>query len=288
MFEQDVAHPRRNPGGIFHFRRMIVGGLPIADLDRQSTAKLTIAAALARRGSGRPCLFFTTANGQVISLCGSDPAVKRLFEKADLVSPDGMSIVFASRFGSRRGLRDRVATTDAFHDAAEIAVATGARFFFLGGSEEASRKAVERVRVLYPGLTIAGRRNGYFRKDEESAVIDEVNHARPDVLWIGMGVPRQQRFIVENATRLTSVGVSKSCGGLFDFLAGRNQRAPQWMQAAGLEWLHRAFSDPRRFAWRYLTTNPHAFALLLLRSTGEAGEGMIEADNTLLAGLEAR
>ena len=91
-------------GGEVRFNRVVVGGLPVAVLDRQQTAKLTIAAAISRRGSGRRCLFFTTINGQVVSLCASDASVRRLFEQADLISADGMSIVFASRLGPGQAL----------------------------------------------------------------------------------------------------------------------------------------------------------------------------------------
>jgi exopolysaccharide biosynthesis WecB/TagA/CpsF family protein len=255
----------------------MIGGLPVAVLDRQRTARLMIEAALARRGQRQPCLFFTTANGQVVSACGADPQVRRLFEKADLISPDGMSVVFASRLGRGRRLPERVATTDAFHDAAAVAVERGARFFFLGAEEAVSAKVVEAVRRLYPGLAVVGRRNGYFSEADESGIVEDINAAAPDVLWVGMGVPRQQKFIARNLARLDRVGVAKSCGGLFDFLAGVNRRAPGWMQASGLEWLHRMLSDPRRFAVRYLTTNPHALMLLVTRSRGEAAEGTIEA-----------
>jgi N-acetylglucosaminyldiphosphoundecaprenol N-acetyl-beta-D-mannosaminyltransferase len=262
--------------GYIRFPRVTIGGLPVAVLDRQQTARLTIGAALSRRGNGRPCLFFTTVNGQVVSLCASDPAVKGLFEKADLISPDGMSVVFASRFVPGPNLPERVATTDAFHDAAGLAVSLGARFFLFGGTEDVNRRAADRVRKIYPTLAIVGRRSGYFDAEEEPAIVDEINAAAPDVLWVGLGVPHQQRFVVRNLHRLTSVGVAKSCGGLFDFLAGKNRRAPRWMQKAGLEWAFRASQEPRRLLWRYLATNPHAAFSMLVRSGGPTGEGLVE------------
>lgn len=280
MSEFDTASQRDEitvaPDGKVRFPRVIVGGLPVAVLDRQSTARLTIAAALFRRGSGRPCAFFTTTNGQVVSLCASQPEVKRLFERADLISADGMSVVFASRLGPGRGLPERVATTDAFHDAARLAQEQGMSFYFFGATEEVNARAVERAREIHPGLKFVGRRNGYFRPEEEGEIVDEINAAAPDVLWVGLGVPRQQHFVLKNLDRLTSVGVAKSCGGLFDFLAGRTRRAPRWMQRAGLEWVFRAWEEPGRLAARYLTTNPHA-AYWLLRARGAASEGAIEA-----------
>lgn len=265
------------------FPRAVVGGLPVAVLDRRRTAELMIAAALARRGRGRPCLFFTTINGQVVSLCASDPEVRRVFQQADLISADGMSVVFASRLGPGRPLPERVATTDAFHDVARLARDAGATFFFLGGTEEVNERAAMRAEEIYPGLRIVGRRSGYFGTTDEREIIAEINGAAPDVLWVGMGVPFQQQFIARNLHRLTAVGIAKSCGGLFDFLAGRNRRAPRYMQKAGLEWMFRIYEEPRRLAWRYLTTNPHA-AYWLLRSRGPASDGRIEAGPAVQAG----
>lgn len=280
MFDKDAAQSRHeialDISDSVHFPRMVVGGLPVAALDRQETARLTVSTALARRQRNGRCAFFTTINGQVVSLCASQPEVKRLFERADLISADGMSVVFASRLGPGRGLPERVATTDAFHDVARLAVERGVSFYFLGGSEEVSARAVERVLTIYPALSIAGRRNGYFRPEEEAAVVEEINGAAPDVLWIGLGVPNQQRFVLRNVHRLSAVGVAKTCGGLFDFLAGRNKRAPRWMQRAGLEWAFRAWQEPSRLGARYLATNPHA-AYWLVRARGAASEGVIEA-----------
>jgi exopolysaccharide biosynthesis WecB/TagA/CpsF family protein len=258
------------------FRRVVMGGLPVAVLDRAETANLTVAAAISRRGSGRPCLFFTATNGQVISLCASNPELKQLFESADVVSADGMSVVFASRFGATPPLPERVATTDGFHDAARIAEKQGASFYLLGGSDIINQRAALRVREIYPRLNLAGRRHGYFRPDEEAAVLDAINAAAPDVLWVGFGAPREQHFVRRNLHRLTNVGVARTCGGLFDFIAGKNRRAPGWMQKAGFEWAFRISQEPMRLTWRYLTTNPHA-AYWLLRSRAPASDGSIEA-----------
>jgi exopolysaccharide biosynthesis WecB/TagA/CpsF family protein len=247
----------------------------VAALDREQTARLTIRAALARRGTRRGCLFFTTANGQVISLAAANETVRGLFEKADLISADGMPVVFASRLGPGMRLPERVATTDAFHDAAHYACETGATFYFLGGTEDVSRRAVATARSLYPRLRIVGHRSGYFGVDDEEMIVEEINRAEPDVLWVGLGVPYQQQFITRNARSLTGVGVAKSCGGLFDFLAGKNRRAPDWMQKSGMEWAYRAAQEPVRLGWRYLTTNPHA-AYWLLRARGPTSDGLIE------------
>jgi len=245
----------------------IVGGLPIAVIDCAQSARLMIDAALARRGSGQAPLTVTSANGQVISMCARDAGIRRLFLSADLIHADGMPLVFASRVMSRVALPERVATTDLFHDVATLAQAQGASFYLLGASAAVIEKAVHNVRQRYPRLRIAGFRHGYFGRDEEDAVVAEINAARPDILWIGLGVPAEQNFARRQRERLTQVGLVKTSGGLFDFLAGRNPRAPAWMQAAGLEWLYRILQEPRRLLLRYLTTNPHAIYLLLTRTS---------------------
>jgi N-acetylglucosaminyldiphosphoundecaprenol N-acetyl-beta-D-mannosaminyltransferase len=241
-----------------------IGGLPIGVIDRQQSAQMLVDLALARRGLGLAPSIITSANGQVISMCARDPAVRALFLSADLIHADGMPLVFASRVRGQSRLPERVATTDLFHDVAVKAQERGASFFLLGGTPEVSAAAVRNLRKLYPRLAVAGHRHGYCRRDaDESEVIAEINAARPDIMWIGMGSPRELDFVVRNRQRLHNVGLIKTSGGLFDFLAGRNARAPGWMQAAGLEWLHRLALEPRRLFYRYVTTSPHAIFVLL-------------------------
>jgi len=243
--------------------RVSVGGLPLAVIDRRDSARLMIGTALARRGSGEPPMIFTSANGQVISMCARDPELRALFLSADLIHADGTPLVFASRLKCRTPLPERVATTDLFHDVAPVAETCGATFFLLGAAPDVIALAAQNVRQRYPRLQIAGFRHGYFSAEDEEQIVAEINAVRPDILWIGMGVPHEQRFSLSHRDRLTNVGVIKTSGGLFDFLSGRNTRAPMWMQSAGLEWLYRLILEPKRLFRRYLTTNPHALYLLL-------------------------
>jgi exopolysaccharide biosynthesis WecB/TagA/CpsF family protein len=103
------------------------------------------------------------------------------------------------------------------------------------------------------------------RAEDEERVIDLINAARPDILGLGLGTPAEQAFAVRNRNRLR-VGLIKTSGGLFDYISGKNARAPAWMQHAGLEWAFRTYLEPRRLAGRYLATNPHALFLLLTRT----------------------
>lgn len=263
--------------GVEHVPTVSIGGLPIAVIDRNQSARLMVDLAVSRRASGSPPPVITSANGQVISLCARDPVVRALFLCADLIHADGMPLVFASRLRCRMALPERVATTDLFHDVARQAEATGASFYLLGGTRDVIKEAVANVRAMYPRLAIAGFRHGYSRRDgDEAEVIAGVDAARPDILWIGMGAPLELAFSLRNRERFKNVGLIKTSGGLFDFLSGRNGRAPEWMQSTGLEWLHRLALEPRRLLLRYLTTNPHALYVLLtshasaLRETGSS------------------
>jgi len=247
------------------FPLLSIGGLPIAVVDRQTSAQRMVDAALARRGSAAPPPVVTSANGQVISLCARDPQLRDMFLSADLIHADGAPLVFASRLKFSTPLPERVATTDLFHDVARVAERAGATFYLLGATADVIALAVHNVRKAYPGLSIVGFRHGYFAGQEEE-VVAAINAARPDILWVGMGVPHEQMFSLSWRARLTSVGLIKTSGGLFDFLSGRKRRAPQWMQSAGLEWLYRAALEPRRLLGRYLATNPHALYLLLTDS----------------------
>ena len=249
-----------------------VGGLPLAVIDRANSAQLMIDVAVARRGGGHAPPVITSANGQVISLCARDPHIRALLLSADLIHADGMPLVFASRWKCRTPLPERVATTDLFHDVARLAETCGATFYLLGGRPDVIATAARKVREQYPRLAIAGLRHGYFAREETAQVIADINAARPDILWVGMGVPNEHLFSHHHRAQLTNVGVIKTSGGLFDFIAERNSRAPEWMQAAGLEWLYRLALEPRRLFLRYLITNPHAL-YLLLTSGPRLGEG---------------
>ncbi len=242
-----------------------VGGISIVALGRADWSCWVVARARARRGNGVP-YFLTSANGNVLSRCARSDAFRELIEAADAVDADGQPIVVASRLMTRTPIPERCATTDFFHDVAREAEAAGASIYLLGATEEVNRLAAEATRRLYPRLRIAGRRNGYFEDAEEPAVVAAINAAAPDIVWVGLGVPTEQAFVVRNRAHLTNVGALKTCGGLFDFVAGRNTRAPQWMRDRSLEWLYRLGLEPRRLFWRYAVTNVHTLWLLGTRT----------------------
>ena len=217
-----------------------------------------------RRRAERP-LYATSVNGHVISTAFRDPRVMDAISRADIVDCDGQPLVLLSRLFCRSPLIERVATTDMFPALAAEANERGLSFYLLGATEDVNRRAADWVRRTYPGIRLVGARHGYFDARAEKRIVDEIVHAAPDILWVSMGVPKEQDFCVRNLRSLRGVGVVKTSGGLLDFLSGSRPRAPRWMQNAGLEWAFRTCLEPRRLFWRYFVTNQHAMFLMLTR-----------------------
>jgi exopolysaccharide biosynthesis WecB/TagA/CpsF family protein len=234
-------------------------------LDLEQTANFMIEAAFPARRLGRP-LYLTSANGEVLARCSTEPMTERLFRAADLINADGQPLVTISRLKSKTPLPERVATTDLFHVVARKAAAAGLTFYMFGADERENAAAVANVQRMHPDLRIVGHSHGYLRGDALRAKVDEINRLAPDYLWVALGVPYEQAFVEEFTSRLSNVGVIKTSGGLFNFLSGSRRRAPRWMQNVGLEWAWRIWLEPRRLFWRYFTTNPRALYLLFNRS----------------------
>jgi exopolysaccharide biosynthesis WecB/TagA/CpsF family protein len=253
------------------YGEVLVGGIKTVRLSREALARTMLTDCLAARSAAsHPKLVFAV-NGHTIALAARDAAFAHTFAEADLVHADGQAAVFASHLLTATPVPERSATTDFIHDAAKIAAGHGLRFFLLGATEETNAKAAKILRETYPGLEIVGRRHGYFSIDEEDEICDEINLAKPDVIWVGLSVPLEHEFAVRNKERLNA-GWLVTCGGCYNFVTGAYRRAPRWMQAAGLEWLHRLIREPERLFWRYAATNPIAFFLLLTRTNRLAAE----------------
>ena len=182
-----------------------------------------------------------------------DERLKHVLLEADLVTADGMSVVWASRlFG--RALRERVTGIDLFERLVEHAAHRGLSLYFLGALEESVRQTVELFAIRHPKLRIAGYRNGYFAMSDSGAVADAIKASNADLLFVAMGSPAQEYWIASNLVR-TGVCFALGVGGSFDHVSGRVARAPRWMQRLGLEWFHRLIHEPRRLWKRYFVGN---------------------------------
>lgn len=190
-------------------------------------------------------------NAHVCVQAERDSNIREAFQNADLVYADGQSVVWAARLLGTT-LPERVATTDLIFPIAETAEAAGSRIFFYGSAPGVAAKAAERLRARYPHLQIEVS-DGYTK--DMNALVRRINDFDTNILFVGLGDPLQQQWVKNHRDQL-QVGAIVTCGGLFDWTSGNNPRPPNWMVRGGLEWLWRTFIEPRRLAWRYITTNP--------------------------------
>ena len=268
------SHPAPRQSNGFHerrratyrnYREVMVGGIRTACVSRDQMTQLMVGDCLAARSYERTPKLVFAANGHAISMSMTSPSFRRSFSQATIIHADGQPVVFASRLLTRSPIPERSATTDFIHDAAKAACDAGLKFFLFGGEEDVNARCADELVKKYPGLKIAGRRNGYFKPEEEAAIVDEINASGADVVWVGLGVPKEYDFCVRNKAQMKAGWVVTS-GGCFNFVTGDYSRAPAWMQAAGLEWLYRLAREPKRLFWRYAVTNPLAIFQLLTRT----------------------
>ena len=179
-----------------------------------------------------------------------DPALRRIINDCALVNVDGMPVVWASRLLGRP-LKERVAGCDLFEALMRRAGERGWRVFLLGATEDVVRQVAATYRSRYPGLVLAGWRNGYWRGDaEEAQVADQIRAARPDLLFVAISSPKKEQFLGRWQAGMR-VPFAMGVGGTFDVAVGHVRRAPRWMQHAGLEWFYRFLQEPRRMFRRY-------------------------------------
>ena len=166
-----------------------------------------------------------------------------------LISVDGMPVVWAARLLGKP-LKERVAGIDLFEALMGRASQTGWRVFLLGAREDVVTGVKGRYQQKYPGLLIAGYRNGYWRADEEQSVAGQIAASRADLLFVAISSPAKEQFL-GHYQALMQVPFAMGVGGAFDVAAGKVRRAPRWMQRSGLEWFYRFLQEPRRMFRRY-------------------------------------
>ncbi|NLM94161.1 MAG: WecB/TagA/CpsF family glycosyltransferase [Firmicutes bacterium] len=206
-----------------------------------------------------------TANPEMVMLAGQNESFAQVFREAALVVPDGYGLIWASRVLGCP-LPERVAGIDLLENLAALAASRGYRLFLLGAREGVAAGAAANLQARHPGLIICGAHHGYFSPDEERQVLDRIREARPHILAVALGAPRQELWLAGHQAEL-GVPVGIGVGGSFDVLAGKVQRAPRWMQARGLEWLYRLLREPWRYR-RMLFIPRFAAAVLREKYTG--------------------
>ena len=244
--------------------RVNVLGVGISALNLDS-AVAAVVRALERKAKGYVCV--TGVHG--VSEAQADPGFQRILNHSWLTTPDGMPMVWMGRLQGFRNM-GRVYGPDLMLRLCEISPARGFTHFFYGGAPAVAEELKSRFERRFPGLRVGGTFCPPFREltgEEEQELARQVGLAKPDLFWVGLSTPKQERFMASHwrsleATLLLGVGAA------FDFHTGRVRQAPRWMQRSGLEWAFRLACEPRRLWKRYLKNNPLFVARAVAQLTG--------------------
>lgn len=193
-----------------------------------------------------------------MNLSADNPWLRDYLNQAEIVFCDGAGIILGARILGQH-IPERITYADWMWQLAEFAAARGYSFYFLGAKPGIAQTAADRMIAHFPELKIAGVRDGYFNKDnghpDNEAVLADINAARPNILIVGMGMPMQERWLLDNWSRIDA-NIALTGGAVFDYISGDLKRAPTWMTDNGLEWLGRLLIEPRRLWQRYIVGNP--------------------------------
>ena len=204
-----------------------------------------------------------TPNAEIGYEALHDEAFRALLNGADLMLPDGAGVVLAAKL-RRTPLKQKVAGVDFADRLLDVLAKTGKTLYLLGGKPGIAELAAEKMLERHPDLVICGTADGYFK--EEAPVIEKINAAKPDVLFVCVGAPKQEIFMHAHKDEL-DVRLMAGLGGSLDAFAGTVKRAPQWMIRCNLEWLYRLIREPKRFG-RMLRLPKYLWAALTVRSKG--------------------
>jgi N-acetylglucosaminyldiphosphoundecaprenol N-acetyl-beta-D-mannosaminyltransferase len=184
--------------------------------------------------------------------CYYNPNLLKVFNQSGLTTPDGMSVVWTLKVMGHKHV-GRVYGPDLMHALCKVSLDRGYSHYFYGGAQGVVEELSNRLNSTYPGLQIAGHYTPPFGKvslEENRHIIEQIRATSPDILWVGISSPRQELWMAEHVNKL-DVPVLIGVGAAFDFLSGRKQQAPKWIQRSGLEWLYRFIREPIRMWPRY-------------------------------------
>ncbi len=199
--------------------------------------------------------------------CQRSESMRRAVNGAGLATPDGMPLVWLGKLKSQQSV-SRVYGPDLLWAMSELSIQRGYRHYFYGGAEGVPEQLAEILSRRLPGLRVVGAYSPPFRPltpSEDNHLINKINQAKPDIVWVGLGTPKQDLWMADHRAQL-SAPVLIGVGAAFNFFSGQVRQAPLWMQQHGLEWLFRLSQEPGRLWYRYLVYNP-LFILLVLAQT---------------------
>ena len=200
------------------------------------------------------CAYVVTPNVDHIVQLEKDEELKRVYENASLILADGKPLIWISNF-YKTPIKEKISGSDLFPKVCDLAAKKGFTMYLLGAAEGVAAKATKNLMQKYKGLNIVGTYSPPFGfekdKKELDKIKDQIQKVHPDILVVGLGCPKQEKFMYHHCKEL-GVPISFGLGASIDFEAGNIKRAPKWMSEHGLEWLYRITQDPKRLAKRYL------------------------------------
>lgn len=235
-------------------KRVRILQVPFLSMTRQETADY-----LAQRIQQEDRMQVVTANPEIVMIGRENPSYMNLLQQADVITPDGIGVVLASRWIGEP-LPERVAGYELLHTLLEHANEHGWSYVLVGASPASCTGAAETLQRMYPQARCAGHFDGYFTPENEKDILASIRDARPELLFVGLGAPRQEEWIARHLPTLP-VNLAMGVGGSLDVLSGTVTRAPEMWQKLNLEWLYRLLSQPKR--WRRQLLLPK-FALSVL------------------------
>lgn len=191
--------------------------------------------------------------GKIVAM-QKDADLRKSVNESDVINADGQAVVWASHFLGKP-LKERVAGIDLMANLVEMAHEKGYKIFLFGAKEEVVKSVVNLYSEKYSPELIAGYRNGYFKKEEEEAIAQEIGRSGAQMLFVAISSPTKENFLYKNREILKSINFIMGVGGSFDVFAGKTKRAPEWMQKTGMEWFYRFLQEPKRMWKRYLIGN---------------------------------
>lgn len=227
-------------------------GVRISAID-MNDASLLIKEAVLKREKKYICVCPVST----IMECKKNENVLRSVNSADLVTPDGMAVVWIGKILGYKNIR-RVYGPELMQNICDISTKKGYRNYFFGSNKDTLNKLQEKLSRKYPRLIINGSFSPPFRQlteEEDNKIVEEINRSNPDIIWVGLGSPKQDLWMYEHRDRI-NVPVMIGVGAAFDFLAGTKPQAPRWVRDNGFEWLFRLITEPKRLWRRYLVDYP--------------------------------
>lgn len=216
-------------------------GIPIDRVTKKEAGQITERLI---KESNKTCQMIFAPNTEFIMYAQKDEEYYKLLNKSRLSTPDSIGVIIAGKL-QHKPFKERIPGQAYFREIIELSNKKGYSVYLLGGEPGIPEKTKENLEKIYPNVNIIGTHHGYFSKEEEKEVIEEINKLQPNVLFVALGAPKQEKWIEEHRQEL-KVDVAAGQGGTYDYEAGKIKRAPVWIQKIGMEWLWRLVLQPSR------------------------------------------